>query len=149
MTDGGLEFDRSLLGRSFTTGRFEITEERIAAYRSAIDAPTSTPAPGPPWTVAPPVFVLLQVLRGISDLARELRLPPRFGDLSTQTGQAIDVLEPVFIGDRVEKRTGLRDAYTKTGRTGTMAFVVWGTDFVNQDGMVVARARMSFMTRMG
>ena len=92
--------------------------------------------------------MLLQALRGISDLARALGLPERFGDLSTQTGESVELLGPVYLGDIIEKRSGIQDAYRKTGRSGPMAFVVWEAEFANQDGAVVARARMSFMTRL-
>ena len=151
MTGPDLSFDRRLVGRRFPTGSFEVTEEAVAGYCESVGEawPGAGRATGGVEThrPVPPTFVLLQALRGISDLARALGLPERFGDLSTQTGEAVEVLGPVYLGDRIEKRSGIQDAYRKTGRTGLLAFVVWEAEFANQDGTVVARARMSFMTR--
>ena len=152
MTGPDLEFDRRLVGKRFPSGGFDVTEEAVAGYRLAVAEARPAVARASGGASArdqvPPTFVLLQALRGISDLARTLGLPERFGDLSTQTGQSVEVLGPVYSGDRIEKRSGIQDAYRKTGRTGPMAFVVWEAEFVNQDGVVVARARMSFMTRL-
>ena len=39
------------------------------------------------------------------------------------------------------------ELYAKTGRTGTMVFVVWETTFSNQDGTVVAEVEESFARR--
>jgi len=151
MTGPDLSFDRRLAGKRFPTGSFEVTEEAVVGYCDSVgDAWPGTASGASGEDTAhpvPPTFVLLQALRGISDLARTLGLPERFGDLSTQTGEAVKVLGPVYLGDRIEKRSGIQDAYWKTGRSGLLAFVVWESEFVNQDGAAVAHARMSFMTR--
>jgi peptidyl-tRNA hydrolase len=41
----------------------------------------------------------------------------------------------------------LKDVYAKTGRSGTMVFMVWETTFRNQKGDVVADVQESYAAR--
>ena len=62
-------------------------------------------------------------------------------------GEVIENLVPVYAGDVLTAKTALKDVYAKTGRTGTMVFVVWKTSFTNQRGEKVADVQESFMRR--
>ena len=62
-------------------------------------------------------------------------------------GQTLEVHQPVCAGDVLTAYTQLAEVYAKTGRTGTMAFMVWETSFVNQEEVTVASVRESFMSR--
>ena len=52
---------------------------------------------------------------------------------------------PVHPGDTLTYTTCLADLYEKTGRSGTMRFVVRETTVTNQDGQTVAVLRNSFI----
>ena len=149
MTEQELEFDRSLLGQPMQSGTFEVTPEAVQAYVVAVGEtdPIHTDAEaarrrGFRDIVAPPTIVNV-FIRGFGRPNVKLN----FTGLGAHAGQALESLAPICAGDRLEASTQLKEVYTKTGRTGTMAFVVWETGFVNQEGTVVAKARESFMTR--
>jgi acyl dehydratase len=149
MVEQDLEFDRSLLGQQFPAGSFEVTETMIRDYAVAVgetDPIHSDEAEakrqGFRGLVAPPTIVNL-LIRGFGRPKVNLS----YTGLGAHAGQSLQPLAPICAGDRLEASTLLKDVYTKTGRTGTMAFVVWETGFTNQDGVVVARAQESFMTR--
>jgi N-terminal half of MaoC dehydratase len=56
-------------------------------------------------------------------------------------GDRFEYLEPVLIGDRITTRTVLTDAYEKTGSSGSLLFLVFDTEYVNQHGRVAVRVR--------
>ena len=149
MVEQDLEFDRSLLGQAFPAGSHELTEEMVREYALAVGEadPIHTDAAeakrqGYRGIVAPPTIVNL--------LIRSFGRPKvnlNYTGLGAHAGQSLETLAPICAGDTLQADTLLREVYTKTGRTGTMAFVVWETGFTNQDGAQVARAQESFMTR--
>ena len=49
-------------------------------------------------------------------------------------GKSIEVHQPVRKGDRVTGRSEIHDIYEKSGRTGTMLFIVHRMNFYNQGG---------------
>ena len=53
----------------------------------------------------------------------------------------------MYAGDQLTASSHLKDVYAKTGRSGTMVFVVWETTFRNQHGDVVAEVQESFARR--
>ena len=71
----------------------------------------------------------------------------KFGTLGFHSGQNLENRLPVSPGDTIRAVTSLEDVYPKTGRAGTMVFIVWKTELTNQSGAVVAVARESFVRR--
>ena len=55
--------------------------------------------------------------------------------------------EKIVAGDSLTASSHLKEVYPKTGRSGTMVFVVWETTFRNQKGQVVADVQESFAAR--
>jgi hypothetical protein len=53
----------------------------------------------------------------------------------------------IIAGDSLSASTFLKEVYPKTGRTGTMVFMVWETVFTNQKGERVADVQESFAAR--
>lgn len=49
-------------------------------------------------------------------------------------GKRVESHHPVRPGDRVESRASVADVYLKTGRSGSMFFVVQRVEFLRQDG---------------
>ncbi len=144
-----LEYDRSLYGVEHKAGPFEITNEIIdranssvgetgLAFRSDEDARQA----GYRGRIAPPTLCCI--------LVRQVSLPDvkvNFGRTQMHAGQRVEPQAPVYAGDQLTASSHLKDVYSKTGRSGTMVFVVWETTFSNQDGLVVAEVQESFARR--
>ncbi len=149
MTTQELDFDRSLLGVEHDAGTFQVDQETILAYCRIIGetGPIHTDdaasrAAGHPALVAPPIFCTLLV-RGFN--RPDIKL--NFGRRGFHAGEAIESLAPVYAGDTLTATTRLKEVYAKTGRSGTMAFVVWETAFTNQHGRQVAAVQESWARR--
>ena len=144
-----LEYDRSLHGREHTAGPFEVTAAMIRQVNASLGesnpAFTSESAAkerGFRGLVAPPTLCSIFV--------REVALPDvgvKFGRTQMHAGQRVQPIAPVYAGDQLTASSHLKDVYAKTGRSGTMVFVVWETTFRNQDGDVVAEVQESFARR--
>ena len=50
----------------------------------------------------------------------------------------MEIHGPVRPGDTLTARASIHDVYDKTGRSGTMVFVIHRMDFTNQEGVAVA-----------
>ena len=142
-----LEFDRSLLGQVFPVGSFAITRKLITKINKAVgetdqiytDVEAAQDA-GHPDLLAPPTICNLLV-RGIKRPDVKLK---GFSRMRVHGGQALYSIKPIHAGDKLDARIHLEEIYTKTGRTGTMAFIVWQTDFFNQAGELVTEVKESF-----
>ncbi|MCS7207583.1 MAG: MaoC family dehydratase N-terminal domain-containing protein [Dehalococcoidia bacterium] len=145
-----VDFDRSLLGKPLPAGTFPVTAEGILAFCRAVGEtnPLSTDEAyarrqGLPGLLAPPTYpnLFIRHLGRPEVVAVPLRQ-------RLHAGQAVEPLRPIYAGDTLTATTRLKDVYTKTGRTGSMVFIVWETTFTNQRGEEVARVRESFMARL-
>jgi acyl dehydratase len=149
MTSENVEFDRSLLGQEFPSGNYEVTSDVIKSYSTAVGETNpihfdenKAKQSGYRSIVAPPTIVNI--------LIRSLGRPKvnlSFNGMTAHAGQSLESFAPICAGDTIGAKTLLKDVYTKTGRTGTMAFVVWETVFSNQNDELVAKARESFFTQ--
>lgn len=64
---------------------------------------------------------------------------PRIGSgFGIDGGKTVAIHAPVRPGDVLTGRASIHDVYDKTGRSGTMVFIIHRMDFVNQDGTAVA-----------
>ena len=149
MTTHELDFDRSLLGVDRPSGVFQIDKEIILKCCRSIGEtdPIHTDeeaarAAGHPSLLAPPAFCAVFV-RGLG--RPDIKL--KFGNISFHANESMETLAPVYAGDTLTATTRLKDVYAKTGRSGTMAFVVWETSFANQKGQQVATVQESFVSR--
>jgi acyl dehydratase len=144
-----LDYDRSLHGQEHEAGPFHVTDEQIASFSEGIGEtnPVHTDvaaalAGGFKGLVAPPTFPTVLV-RGMS--LPDIKL--KFGRTQMHAGQRIQSRAPIVAGDTLIASSHLKDVYPKTGRSGTMVFVVWETTFRNQDGVVVADVQESYASR--
>ena len=81
---------------------------------------------------------------------RHVELPSidlKFGKMRFHAGQRVQSKAPIIAGDSLSASSHLKDVYAKTGRSGTMVFIVWETTFSNQNGEVVADVQESFAAR--
>ena len=144
-----LEYDRSLYGKEHSAGPFEITADLIRSFAASIGEtdPIYTDesvaqAAGYPDLVAPPTLCTVFVHRvALPDIQL------KFGKTRMHAGQRVQPRAPVVAGDSISASSHLKDVYAKTGRSGTMVFIVWETTFRNQDGTVVADVEESFACR--
>jgi len=149
MTTQELEFDRSQLGVEYDAGTFQVKADFIIKICQTLGESNpmyidekAAQAAGHPSLVAPPAFCGIFV-RGFGRPDIGLKA----GGGGMHAGEVIENLVPVYAGDVLTAKTALNDVYAKTGRTGTMIFVVWKTSFTNQRGEKVADVQESFMRR--
>jgi acyl dehydratase len=142
-----LEFDRSLIGRVFPVGSFTVTRELITKIAKAVGETDpiytdvdSAQDSGHHDLLAPPTICNLLV-RGIKRPNVKLQ---GFSKMRVHGGQALYSIKPIHAGDKLDAKTHLEEIYTKTGRTGTMAFIIWQTEFFNQEGELVTQVKESF-----
>jgi acyl dehydratase len=144
-----LQYDRSLYGKEHRAGPFEVTREIIRKFSHSIGETNpiytdevAAQAAGFRSLVAPPTLCTIFV--------RRVELPDiglKFGKMRFHAGQRVQPRGPIVAGDFISASSHLKDVYAKTGRTGTMVFIVWETTFHNQKGEVVADIQESFATR--
>lgn len=91
--------------------------------------------PDPRWSeFAPPTFTVTM-----------LQEPPEFpsawkyGTGWLNGGDRFEYLEPIRIGDVLRTSTQLRDVYEKQGSRGPLLFLIFETEFLNQDHKVVVK----------
>ena len=144
-----LNYDRSLHTKEHRAGPFEITAEMVGAVNASLGetGPAFTSVEGAKGLgykgiIAPPTLCSIYV--------REVQLPDvglDFGKVQMHAGQRVQPVAPVYVGDELTASSHLKEVYAKTGRSGTMVFVVWETTFRNQRGEVVAEVEESFARR--
>jgi acyl dehydratase len=144
-----LEYDRSLYGKEHEAGPFEVTKEIIQAFSQSIgetgavfNDESAAQTAGYRSVVAPPTLCTLYV--------RRVELPDinlKFGRTRFHAGQRVQAKASVCAGDFLTASSHLKEVYPKTGRSGTMVFIVWETTFRNQDGEVVADVQESYAAR--
>lgn len=141
-----LRWDRSLLGKEFSSFEQHVTRAMVLEYADIIgvtdpvhrDAQAAR-ARGYRDIIAPSTFV---IWRGAHPIA-----PPEMGFNGTgiNAGYACTFYGVIYPGDTLIYSTCLVDMYEKTGRSGTMRFVVRETTVTNQHGAVVAVLRNQFI----
>ena len=144
-----LDYDRSILGKEYNTGPFHVSADLIRDYCRALgetnpiytDEEAAKKA-GHAGLVAPPALC--------SVFVRQVTTPDiklNFGTLRFHAGQMVAPEADIIAGDSLSASTFLKEVYPKTGRTGTMVFMVWETVFTNQRGERVADVQESFAAR--
>ena len=91
-----------------------------------------------------PITMFTQMVRD-----QQPRFRRRFHGMGMGAGTAVEALAPVCAGDIVEGTTHVKDVFTKTGRSGTMTFVVLETILTDQPGKRVVTITESFVRMNG
>ena len=136
------EIDRSIIGEEFDHTVFDpVRREDVLEYMAATGE-TQPPANQAAELLAPPTFVVR--LRGRrfmpSNLPKDLRI-------GLDAGKDIDFGVPVRVGDVLTASSTVHDIFEKTGRTGTMKFLVLRTVITNQREQQVAVMDQKMMFR--
>lgn len=137
--------DRSYIGKSGAPIRMHIERGKIREFAKAIkdDDPlyfdeeyAKREADG----IMPPV-TFLQTMVLWDDGGGRVR-PPLDLKRALHGEQEFELLRPIYAGDVLTAISRIADVYEKPGRRGgTMTFLVTETEFTNQRGEAVARAR--------
>ena len=144
-----LEYDRSLLGQEHHSGPFLVTKELIREFCDSIGDPNplyideaAAKAAGYRSVIAPPTLCVI-FFRGAS--WPEINL--KFGRMRFIAGQIVKPLAPILAGDRLTASVCLKEVYPKTGRSGTMVFIVWETICTNEHGEQVVEIQDTHVAR--
>lgn len=133
------EYDESVVGVEVELGSFEITTEQVERFRRALGS-TGAVADG---DVAPPGIL------GSISFGRQGNLDAKvqFGNTTFMAGQRLEFHEPLRTGATYHAKTKIKEVYGKTGRSGTMVFVVRRTEYTDDSGTLVAAAEASQVHR--
>ena len=145
-----LDFDRSILGKVFDETDFApVTKEDISKFCQALGETNplftneEVAADGPyGGVVAPPTYVTR--LRPNKMTPEHM---PRLGKVGFDGGRDVEIFSPVRPGDTLKMVSTIHDVYEKTGRSGSMYFIVLRNRITNQDGVEVAIVDHRIMQR--
>ena len=144
------EDQSDLMGRTFESDEaFLVTAERIANFCASVgeDNPLYLDAiaaqNGPHGgIVAPPAFVAS--FRYADNVFQQV---PAFSHGGLMAGIDFEIDAPIRAGDSIQVASRVKEIYEKTGRTGSMVFVIVRSTLKNQNGEVVAHVDHRFMNR--
>ncbi|MBI4302380.1 MAG: MaoC family dehydratase N-terminal domain-containing protein [Chloroflexi bacterium] len=145
-----VDFDRSVLGKGFSSGTFTIEKETILEFCRAVgetnplyvdeEAAKKGPYGG---IIAPPTFYTL--LRTYSTNQPDLKL--KFGTAAYDGGESGEFFQPIRPGDTLTATSRFTEVYEKTGRSGKLVFMVRETTFTNQKGEKVVVSQQTLVRR--
>jgi acyl dehydratase len=145
-----VDFDPELINKTFeTTEPVPVTREKIEKFCTALgetnplftddEAAKKGPYGG---VIAPPSFAT--TFRNGRHFFQHV---PRFGKRGFDAGKDLEFVAPIRPGDNITLSSAVKEIYDKTGRTGTMVFVVVRSTLRNQNGEIVAHIDHRFMNR--
>ena len=145
-----VDYDPTLIGRVFeVTDPVAVTAETVANFCAAIGEtnPLHTDPEaakqGPYGTLtAPPSFAV--TFRNGRHFFEHI---PRYGRQGFDAGKDVEFVAPIRPGDSITLSSAVKEIYEKTGRTGSMVFVIVRSTLKNQNGEVVAHVDHRFMNR--
>jgi hypothetical protein len=85
---------------------------------------------------APPTFLV-----ALAPTSMHLAEAEEYGKGWLNGGNRFEYVEPVKVGDRISATQRVADVYEKTGSSGSLLFIIFETEYVNQNGRTVARLR--------
>ncbi len=85
---------------------------------------------------APPTFLV-----ALAPPSMHLAEAEEYGKGWLNGGNRFEYIEPVKVGDRITATGRVADVYEKTGSSGSLLFIIFETEYVNQHGRTVARLR--------
>lgn len=145
-----VDYDNSIIGRVFHAPyAVSVSAKMIADFCAATgdtnplytdpEAAKSGPYGG---IVAPPGFAAT-----FRDREHIFQHIPRFPSGGLAAGMEVEFGLPIRAGDSITIESHLKEIYQKTGRTGTMVFIVFRSTLKNQHREVVAHIDYRFMRR--
>ena len=138
-----LDFDRTIIGEEFDRCETPpVTAAELIDFAKALgETRPEYTQPGPNLVGHPTYCVTYKGTKFFPD-----NLPLQFrARMSFDAGKDLELGVPVRPGDQVTVVSTLHDVYEKTGRTGSMYFVVVRFGLTNQRGELVANVDSRFM----
>jgi len=145
-----VNYDPALIGRVFeTTDPVPVTGEMISRFvdaigeKNPIHTDSAAAAKGPyHGLTAPPSFAV--TFRNGQHFFQHV---PRFGKQGFDAGKDVEFMAPIRPCDSITLSSHVKEIYEKTGRSGSMVFVIVRTTLKNQQGEIVAHVDHRFMNR--
>jgi acyl dehydratase len=145
-----VDYDPAIINKVFEqTDPVEVKREMIANFCASLgetnplytddEAAKKGPYGG---VVAPPSFAV--TFRNGRHFFEHV---PRYGKRGFDAGKDVEFVAPIRPGDKISLSSAVKEIYEKTGRTGTMVFVVIRSTLNNQNGESVAHIDHRFMNR--
>ena len=141
---------KKLVGQQMEPEVWEAGAEHIKWFAQAIGDPN------PLWQdkayaaksrykniIAPPLFLIDSGL--VKLVGRLVDLAPHLANING--GTEIEYFRPIEAGDTITTVAKLADAQLKTGKTGSLIFLVFEVTYTNQRGELVAILRNTFVRR--
>ncbi|MDA1096552.1 MAG: hypothetical protein O3B84_04785 [Chloroflexi bacterium] len=138
-----LTFNEAILGVEQAAGTVDFSEALIRRYSETIGHPLPGAEEG--IRLEAPIGMVNAFFSRDVHQGSDVKLEG--ATVGLNAGRAIEVLEPILSGTVLNRFAVLKDVYTKTGRSGTMAFEVWEILFKDSDGKIIARASDSMVYR--
>lgn len=118
------------VGHEFDMSSFTVDTDKMVAWAEACgESDSRFLDPDHEDFQAPPNFT--------THLVSSRMLPedfPKIGDgRGIDGGKSVEIHQPIRPGDSLTARTTIAEIYDKTGRSGTMVFIVQRMSFVNQN----------------
>jgi len=140
-----LEFDPAILGKEFDRAKHDpVTAEELIAFSRALGETAPCYVEPGPYLIGHPTHCVR--FRGQKffpdDLPAGLRIR-----MSFDAGKDIELGVPLRPGDRITVSSTLHQIYEKTGRSGSMVFVVIRFTLTNERGEMVATIDNRMMYR--
>lgn len=134
--------DPALIGSEFDASTSApVTAEEIREYAESLgETHAAYFGPDP---VAPPTFCV----RFRGNRFFHPGIPPQAFTRGFDAGKDIQFGTPIRAGDVIHMSSVLHEVYEKTGRTGSMVFIMSRQTMTNQRGEMVARIDSRFMLR--
>ena len=123
------------VGLEFDSVDFEMKQEEMLAFAETVGEqhPRFTDPEHPDFQ-APVTFTS----KFIGRRAFPKGFPKFGGGPGFDAGKCVDAFLPIRPGDRLTARSHIADIYEKTGRSGSMLFIVHRMEFSNQEGEPVS-----------
>jgi len=152
MTNEDLVLDefKKLVGQQMEPEVWEAGREHIKWFAQAIGDPN------PLWQdkayaaksrykniIAPPLFLIDSGL--VKLVGRLVDMAPHLANING--GTEIEYFRPIEAGDTITTVAKLADAQMKTGKAGSLIFLVFEVTYTNQRGELVAILRNTFIRR--
>jgi len=145
-----VEYDPELIGKVFeVTDPVDVSAQDIATFCGAMGETNplytdeAAAKNGPYGTIVAPPSYAVTFRNGRHFFTRV----PRFGRAGFDAGKDVEFHAPIRPGDKITLSSHVKEIYEKTGRSGSMVFVVVRSTVQNQKGEVVAHIDHRFMNR--
>ena len=128
---------RARIGKDGPSTEAMVEAGHLKRFAEAIDDPN------PRWAAeAPPTFLV-----ALAPATEHLSEAEEYGKGWLNGGNRFEYFEPVKVGDRINATGRVADVYEKTGSSGSLLFIIFETDYVNQHGRLVAKLRGTMIRR--